>query len=175
MEFTRLHRSNHFKASCLSTMYGRPGRHDTQLTRCLSCHCLELDWRGYRDGLLLNVADVYTCSKCKDLDCVESQRNAFLKQYHHLTNILPLPLSLPYLFEYLYPLSLRHKHTRIQRQQTLRFLLLGSAYTVNYIYNLHTQLQEQVRWGHTRTGRTYYQRSWNDQTDLLTVLCAFLI
>ena len=129
---------------------------------------MEFDWRVYYE-------DVYTCSKCKDLDCFESQRNAFLKLYHHLSSILPLPLSLPYLFDYLYPLSLRHKHTRIHRQRALFFFLLGSAYTDNYIYNLHTQLQEQIRRGHRWKGRTYYQRSWNNQTDFLIVLCAYLI
>ena len=126
MEFTRLLRSNHFNASCLSTMYGRPGRHDTQLTMCFFCHCLELDWRGYGNRMLLNAGDVYICSKCKDLDCLGSHRNAFLKIFHHLTNILPLPILLPFLFDYLYPLKLRHRHTRIQRQRTLKFFLLGS-------------------------------------------------
>ena len=175
MEFTRLLSSSHLNATCLSTMYGRPGRHDTQLTRCLSCHCLELDWRGYRDGLLLNVADVYTCSKCKDLDCFESQRNAFLNLFHHLTSTLLPPILLPFLFDYFYPLSLRHKHIRIQRQRALNIFLLGSPGTKNHIYNLHAQLREQMRRGHRWKGKTYYQRSWNNQTDILTVLCAYFI
>ena len=174
MEFTRLLSSSHLNAACLSTMYGRPGSHDTQLTRCISCHCLKLDWRGYRDGLLLNVADVYTCSKCKDLDCFESQRNAFLNVFHHLTSTLLPPILLPFLFDYLYPLRLRHKHTRIQRHRTLKKFILGSPGTENHIYNLHEQLREQMRWGHRWKGKTYYQRSWNNQ-DLLTVLCAYLI
>ena len=175
MEFTRLLRSNHFNASCLSTMYGRPGRHDTQLTMCFFCHCLELDWRGYGNRLLLNVGDVYTCSKCKDLDCLGSHRNAFLKIFHHLTNTLPLPILLPFLFDYLYPLELRHRHTRIQRQRTLKFFLLGSPGTENFFFNLHTLLREQMRWGHRWKGKTYYQRSRYYQNDLLTFLCAYLI
>ena len=144
------------------------GSLDTELSRCLTCHCTEYDWRACN-------ADDYTCSKCKDLISFGSQRKAFLKLYHHLTNILPLPLLLPYLFEYLYPVSLRYKYTRIQRQQTLRFFLLGAAYTVNYIYNLHTRLQEQIRRGYTRKRKTYYQQSWNDETDFLTIVCDFLI
>ena len=140
----------------------------SELSRCLTCHCTEYDWRACN-------ADDYTCSKCKDLFSFASKRNAFLKLYHHLTSILPQPLSLPYLFEYLYPVSLRYKYTHIQRQQTLRLLLLGAAYTVNYIYNLHTQLQEQIRRGHTRRGKTYYQQSWNDETDFLTVVCEFIV
>ena len=127
MEFTRLLSSSHWNAACLSTMYGRPGSHDTQLTRCISCHCLKLDWRGYRDGLLLNVADVYTCSKCKDLECFESRKNAFLNFFHHLTSILLPPILLPFLFDYFYPLKLRHKHIRIQRQRGLFLFLIGPS------------------------------------------------
>ena len=107
--------SSSLNAACLCTM----GSLDTELSTCFSCHCMEFDWRVYYE-------DVYTCSKCKDLDCFESQRNAFLKLYHHLTSILLLPLSLPYLFDYLYPLSLRHKLTRIQRQRAVQFFILGS-------------------------------------------------
>ena len=96
MEFTRLHRSNHFKASCLCTMYGRPGRNDTQLITCLSCQHMELNWRWYFE-------DVYTCSKCNDLDSLGSHRNAFLKLFHplkkHFTHIystaVPFWLPLP--------------------------------------------------------------------------------
>ena len=174
MEFTRLLSSSHWNAACLSTMYGRPGSHDTQLTRCLSCHCLELDWRGYRDGLLLNVADVYTCSKCKDLQRFESHRNSLFTLYHHLIGVMLLLLSLPHFVDYLHPSNLHHKHTHIQRKRTLRLVLLGASYTDNYIYNLHTQVQEQTKRGHRWRGRLYYQKSWNDQTDLLTVLCACL-
>ena len=140
----------------------------TELSRCLTCHCMECDWRACN-------ADDYTCAKCKDLISFDSQRNAFLKIYHHLTGVLPQPLSLPSLFEYLYPASLRYKHTRIQRQQTLRFFLLGAAFTINYFYNLHTRLQEQIRRGYTRRGKTYYQQSWNEETDFLTIVCDFLI
>ena len=148
--------------ACLCTM----GSQDTQIITCFSCQCTEFDWRWHFE-------DVYTGSKCKDLEGVESQRNAFLKLFHHLTSTLSLPLSLS-LFDYLYPLSLRHKHTYIQRRHTLQFFLLGSAGTGNYMYNLHTQLQEQMRSGHRWKGRTYYQRTWNNQTDFLTVVCACL-
>ena len=155
MEFTRLLSSSHWNAACLSTMYGRPGSHDTQLTRCLSCHCLELDWRGYRVGLLLNVADVYTCSKCKDLDCIESQRNAFLNLFHYLTSTLLPPILLPFLFDYLYPLSLRRKHIRIQRQraQTISYWALparrttSTIYTHNYGSKCGGDTDGRERWG----------------------------
>ena len=144
------------------------GTQNTELIRCLSCHRMELDWR-------IHYEDDYTCSKCEDLQRFESHRNSFLTLYHHLEGILPLPLSLPHLFDYLYPSNLRHKHTRIQRKRTLRLFLLGASYTDNYIYNLHTQLQEQMMRGHRWRGRLYYQKSWNDQTEFITVLCAFLI
>ena len=145
------------------------------LTMCFFRHCLELDWRGYGNRMLLNAGDVYICFKCKDLDCLGSHRNAFLKIFHHLTNTLPLPILLPFLFDYLYPLELRHRHTRIQRQRTLKFFLLGSPGTVNFFFNLHTLLQEQMRWGHRWKGKTYYQQSRYYQNDLLTFLCAYLI
>ena len=109
----------------LSTTFGRPDSRDTQLTRCFSCHCLEFDWRGYRDGLCLNVADVYTCSKCKDVDYLESQRCSFLNLSQHLTSILLLHILLLLLSDYRYPLSLRHKHTRTQRLRTLQLFLQG--------------------------------------------------
>ena len=144
------------------------GTQNTELIRCFSCHCMEFDWRIYYE-------DVYTCSKCKDLERFESHRNSFLTLYHHLIGVLPLPLSLPHLFDYLYPSNLRHKHTHIQRKRTLRLFLLGASYTDNYIYNLHTQLQEQMKRGHRWTSRIYYQQCWNDQTDFLTILCAFFI
>ena len=155
-------------SSLYTACHSNMGSLDTELSRCLTCHCTEYDWRACN-------ADDYTCSKCKDLISFGSQRDAFLKLYHHLTSTLPQPLSLPYLFEYLYPVSLRYKYTCIQRQQTLRFFLLGAAYTVNYIYNLHTRLQEQIRRGYTRRGNTYYQQIWNDETDFLTIVCDFLI
>ena len=120
--FTRLLSSSHLFAACLSTMFRRPDSRDTQLTRCFSCHCLEFDWRGYRDGLCLNVADVYTCSKCKDLDYLESQRYSFLNLSQALCFFL-----LPFLSDYLHPLSLRHKHTRTQRLRTLQLFLQGLA------------------------------------------------
>ena len=123
--FTRLLSSSHLFAACLSTMCRRPDSRDTQLTRCFSCQCLEFDWRGYRDGLCLNVADVYTCSKCKDLDYLESQRYSFLNLSQHLTSTLRLLILLPFLSDYLYPLSLRHKHTRTQRLRTLQLFLQG--------------------------------------------------
>ena len=144
------------------------GSQDVELSMCLTCYRMEWDWRAC-------YADDYTCAKCKDLTSFDFQRNAFIKIYHHLTGVLPQPLSLPSLFEYLYPASLRYKHTRIQRQQTLRCFLLGAAYTTNYFYNLHIQLQEQIRRGYTRRGKTYYQQSWNDETDFLTIVCDFLI
>ena len=144
------------------------GSQDVELSMCLTCYRMEWDWRAC-------YADDYTCAKCKDLISFDSQRNAFIKIYHHLTGVLPQPLSLPSLFEYLYPASLRYKHTRIQRQQTLRFFLLGAAFTTNYFYNLHTRLQEQIRRGYTRRGKTYYQQSWNEETDFLIIVCDFLI
>ena len=168
MEFTRLQRSDHFKASCLCTMYWRPGRNDTQLITCFSCQHMEFNWRWYFE-------DVYICSKCKDLDSLGSHRNAFLKLFHHLTNILPPPILLPFLFDYLYPVELRHRHTRTQQQRTLKFFLLGSPGTQNFFFNLHKQLQEQMRWGHKWKGKTYYQQSRYYQNDLLTLLCAYLI
>ena len=115
---------------------------------------MEFDWRVYYE-------DVYTCSKCQDLERFESHRNSFLTLYHHLTGILPLPLSLPHLLDYLYPLSLRHKHTRIQRQRTLRLCLLGASYTDNYIYNLHT---------HTTTGTNEEGTQVEEQNLLPTML-----
>ena len=144
------------------------GSQDVELSRCFTCYRIEWDWRAC-------YADAYTCAKCKDLINFDSKRNAFIKIYHHLTGVLPQPLSLPSLFEYLYPASLRYKHTRIQRQQTLRFFLLGAAFTTNYFYNLHTRLQQQIIKGYTRRGKTYYQQSWNEQTDFLTNVCDFLI
>ena len=168
MEFTRLQRSDHFKASCLCTMYGRPGRNDTKLITCLSCQHMEFNWRWYFE-------DVYFCSKCKDLENLGSHRNAFLKLLHHLTNTLPPPILLPFLFDFLYPVELRHRHTRTQQQRTLKFFLLGSPGTQNFFFNLHTLLQEQMRWGHRWKGKTYYQQSRYYQNDLLTLLCAYLI
>ena len=168
MEFTRLQRSDHFKASCLCTMYGRPGRNDTQLITCRSCQRMEFNWRWYFE-------DVYTCSKCKDLDSLGSHRNAFLKLFHNLTNTLPRPILLPFLFDYLYPVELRHRHTRIQQQRTLKFFLLGSPGTQNFFFNLHTLLQEQMRWGHRWKGKTYYQQSLYYQNDLMILVCAYLI
>ena len=53
--------SSSLNAACLCTM----GSLDTEISRCFSCHCMEFDWRVYYE-------DVYTCSKCKDLDCFES-------------------------------------------------------------------------------------------------------
>ena len=63
--------------------------------------------------------------KCKDLDYLESQRYSFLNLSQHLTSILLLPILLPFLSDYLYPLSLRHKHTRTQRLRTLQLFLQG--------------------------------------------------
>ena len=117
MEFTRLQRSDHFQASCLCTMYGRPGRNDTKLITCLSCQHMEFNWRWYFE-------DVYICSKCKDLDSLGSHRNAFLKLFHHLTNTLPLPILLPFLFDYLYPVELRHRHSHPTTTH-LKILLTG--------------------------------------------------
>ena len=110
----RLISSSSLNVACLCTM----GTQNTELIRCLSRHCMEFDWRMYYE-------DDYTCPKCEDLQRFESHRNSFLTLYHHLTGILPLPLSLPHLFYYLYPSNLRHKHTRIQRQRTLRLFLFG--------------------------------------------------
>ena len=118
--FTRLLSSSHLFAACLSTMCRRLDSRDTQLTRCFSCHCLEFDWRGYRDGLCLNVADVYVCSKCKDLDYLESQRYSFLNLSQAFCFFL-----LPFLSDYLHLLSLRHKHTHTQRLRTLQLFLQG--------------------------------------------------
>ena len=87
---------------------------------------MEFNWLWYFE-------DVYTCYKYNDLDCIGSHRNAFLKIFHHLTNTLPLPIILPFLFDYLYPVELRHRHTRIQRQRALKFFLLGSPGTVNLV------------------------------------------
>ena len=144
------------------------GSYDIEISMCLTCYRMEWDWRACYE-------DDYTCANCKDLTSFDFQRNAFIKMYHHLTGVLPHQLSLPSLFEYLYPASLRYKHTRIQRQQTLRCFLLGAAYTTNYFYNLHIQLQEQIRRGYTRRGKTYYQQSWNEEMDFLTIACDFLI
>ena len=142
------------------------GSQDVELSRCFTCYRIEWDWRAC-------YADDYTCANCKDLTSFDLQRKAFIKMHHHLTGALPHPLSLSSLFEHLYPI--RYKHTRIQRQQTLRCFLLGAPYTINFFYNLHIQLHEQITRGYTRGGRTYHQQSWNDETDFLTVVCDFLI
>ena len=63
----RLISSSSLNVACLCTM----GSQNTELEKCFSCHCMEFDWRVYYQ-------DVYTCSKCKDLDCFESQRNSCL-------------------------------------------------------------------------------------------------
>ena len=86
------------------------GSQDVELSMCFSCYRMEWDWRAC-------YADDYTCAKCQDLTSFDFQRNAFIKMYNHLTGELRHPLSLPSLFEYLYPASLSYKHTRIQQQQ----------------------------------------------------------
>ena len=130
MEFVRLQRSEHFRASHLCRMYGRPGRKDIRPATCLSCQHLELKWNWYPE-------DIYFCSKCRDLDKQESHRNAFLKLLYHLTNTLPPPFLLPCLFDYLYPEAMRHKHTRTQQRRTLKIFLLGFPGTKNSFSNLH--------------------------------------
>ena len=149
MEFTRLQRSDHFRASCLCRMYGRPGRNYIKPVTCLSCQHMGFNWRWYPE-------DIYICSKCKDLESQGSHRNAFLKLLYHLTNTLPPPFLLPFLFDYLYPVELRHRHTRTQQRRTLKLFLLGSPGTQNFFFNLHKLLQEQMRWGHRWKGKTYY-------------------
>ena len=168
MEFTRLQRSDHFRASCLCRMYGRPGRNDIKPVTCLSCKHMEFNWRWYPE-------DIYICSKCRDLEKQESHRNAFLKLLYNLTNTLPPPFLLPFLFDYLYPVELRHRHTRTQQRRTLKFFLLGSPGTQNFFFNLHKLLQEQMRWGHKWKGKTYYQQSKYYLNDLMTNVCTYLI
>ena len=142
------------------------GSYDIEMSWCYTCWRTEWDWRVCYEG-------DYTCANCKDLTSFDRQRKAFIKMHHHLTGVLPHPLSLSSLFEHLYPIS--YKHTRIQRQQTLRCFLLGAPYTTNFFYDLHIQMHEQIRRGYRRGGKNYHQQSWNDETDFLTVVCDFLI
>ena len=106
----RLINSSSLNVACLCTT----GTQNTELIRCLPCHRMEFDWR-------IHYEDDYTCSKCEDLQRFEFNRNSFFTLYHHLKGILPLPLSLPHLFDYLYPTKLRHKHTHIQRKPPYNF------------------------------------------------------
>ena len=168
MEFIHLQRSEHFRASCLCRMYGRPGRKDIRPATCLSCQHLELNWNWYPE-------DIYFCSKCRDLDKQESHRNAFLKLLYHLTNTLPPPFLLPCLFDYLYPEALRHKHTRTQQRRTLVCFLIGFPGTQNSFFNLHVVLQVQQSNGHIWKDKTYYQQNRHYLNDLMTNVCTYLI
>ena len=168
MEFTRLQRSEHFRASCLCRMYGRPGRKDIRPATCLSCQLLELNWNWHYE-------DIFFCSRCRDLGKQESHRSAVLKLLYHLTNTLPPSFLLPCLFDYLYPEAMRHKHTRTQQRRTLKFFLLGFPGTENSLFNLHVLLQVQQSNGHLRKGKTNYQQNRHYLNDLLTNVCTYLI
>ena len=141
------------------------GSYDIEISMCFTCYRTEWNWRVCYEG-------DYTCANCKDLTSFDLQRKAFIKMHHHLTGVLPHPLSLSSLFEHLYPIS--YKHTRIQRQQTLRCFLLGAPHTSNFFNDLRIKAWEQRR-GIRRGGKNYRQLSWDNETDFITAVCDFLI
>ena len=73
-------------------------KYDIEMSMCFTCYRTEWDWRVCYEG-------DYTCANCKDLTRFDRQRKAFIKMHHHLTGVLPHPLSLSSLFEHLYPIS----------------------------------------------------------------------
>ena len=149
-------------------MYGRPGRRDIRTATCISCQLLELNWNWHHD-------DTFVCSRCRDLAKQESHRRSFIRLFPHQANTLPSPFLLPYLFDYLYPVVMRHKHTRIQQIRTLKLFLLGFPGTRNSIFALHVQLLLQQNVAHLRKGKTYYQPNRHHVNDLLTNVCMYLI
>ena len=150
-------------------MYGRPGRGDIRTNTCLTCQLLEINWNWHHE-------DYFVCSRCSDLAKQESHRRAFLKLFPHQANTLPSPVLLPYLFDFLYPVEMRHKHTRIQQIRTLKFFLLGLPGTGNSLFALHVQLVIlQQNAAHLRRGKTYFQPNEHHMNDLLTNVCMYLI
>ena len=168
MEFLRLQRSVHFKASHLCRMYGRPGHGDIRTAICLTCQLRELNWNWHHE-------DYFVCSRCRDLAKQSSHQRAFLKLFPHRANTLPSLFFLPYLFEYLYPEVMRHKHTRIQQTRSLKLFLLGLSGTTNSLFALHVQSILLQNFAHLRMGKTYYHPNRHHAKDLLTIVCLFLI
>ena len=164
MEFFRLQRSIYFKASHLCCMYGRPGHSDVQTATCPTCQLLEINWNWHH-------ADFFICSKCSDLAKQNAHRSAFLKLF---ANALPSPFLLPYVFEYLYPETIKLYHSRIQQIRTLKLSLLGFSGSSNSLFALHIRLLEQNLAYHQR-GNTLYQPNRLHGKDLLTSVCMYLI
>ena len=130
MEFSRLQRSIHFKASHLSCLYGRPGHSDVQIVTCPTCQLLEINWN-------LHPVNFFICSKCNDLAKQSAHRGAFLKLF---AKSLPFSPLLPCIFEYLYPETIIRYYSRIQRIRTLKLFLLGFSGSSNSLFSLHTLL-----------------------------------
>ena len=164
MEFFRLQRSIYLNASHLCCLYGRPGHSDVQTATCLSCQSLEINWNWHP-------TDFFICSKCSDLAKHIAHRNAFLKIF---ANALPISFLLPFIFEYLYPETIKHYHARIQQIRTLKLSLLGLSGSSNSLFALHIQLREHNLAYHQK-GNTLYQPSRLQGEDLLTRVCNLLL
>ena len=170
MEFSRLQRSIHFKASHLCCLYGRPGHSDVQIVTCPTCQLLEINWN-------LHPVNFFICSKCSDLAKQFAYRDAFLKLF---ANALPFSPLLPYIFEYLYPETIIRYHSRIQQIRTLKLSLLGFSGSSNSLFALHIRLlkqeEEQENLAYLQRGNTLQlRRLLTCRVDLLSRVCSYLI
>ena len=164
MEFFRLQRSIYLNASHLCCLYGRPGHSDVQTVTCPTCQLLEIN-------LNWHPIDFFICSKCSDLAKQIAHRNAFLKLF---ANALPFSFLLPYIFEYLYPETIKLYHSRTQQIRTLKLSLLGFSGSSNSLFALHIRLLKQTLF-YNQKGNTLYQPSRLKGEDLLTRVCNYLI
>ena len=140
------------------------------IKQCNKCGNMEFDWWPVFEQAE-EVLRAYSCTKC--VDHTNKINNNIWFMASHGMHIPPT------VFGFIYPMDRQqwiflNRCQRSQRIENLRHLLLGAPYNQNDIYNLHCQLEGQIRRGYQWKGNAYRTTCWDHSTDLIEFQNGFL-